>query len=110
MTKQKRSKQSSIEPHLNQELPYDHFGAELFATFYAASVRGKQLRTFSTEEWLDLVRLLYTLWQRRTDYEQALREIGAAARVATRSGGKRRAVKASRRGAGSRLGRGGGIG
>lgn len=97
MAKQKRSNESLIEPHLNKELPYDHFGAELFATFYAASVRGKQLRTFSTEEWLDLVRLLYTLWQRRTDYEQALNEIGMVAKVATRVGRKRRAVKASRR-------------
>ena len=97
MAKQKRSKESSIKPHLNKELPYDHFGAELFATFYAASVRGKQLRTFSTDEWLDLVRLLYTLWQRGTDYEQALHEIGTAARVATRPGRKRRMAKASPR-------------
>ena len=107
MTTRKTTEQR-IAPHPNADLPYDHFGAELFATFYAASVHEKALREFSTEEWLDLMRILYTLWQRGTGYEQALGDIGIlaklegekrrrAARVPRAKGGKkRRAVKNAR--------------
>ncbi len=75
---------------LNLELPYDHFGAELFCTFYAASVRQKPLREFSTDEWLDLMRLLYTLWQRGTGYEEALNDIGVAAKLARKQSRKKK--------------------
>lgn len=96
MVKQKRSAGDLLAPHQNEELPYDHFGAELFCTFYAASVREKPLRDFSTDEWLDLARLLYTLWQRGTGYEDALADIGVQAKLAKRKQ-KRAARKRAKR-------------
>ena len=94
MPKQKRSANALLAPHQNEELPYDHFGAELFCTFYAASVREKPLREFATDEWLDLARLLYTLWQQGTKYEDALADIGVHAKLAKRKQ-KRSARKSS---------------
>ena len=94
MPKRKPRANALLAPHQNEELPYDHFGAELFCTYYAASVREKPLREFSTDEWLDLARLLYTLWQQGTGYEKALAEIGDHAKLARRKQ-KRRARKSA---------------